>query len=142
MNKDDFYFNMLFIVTPIVAITIGLVLMYQFVYIPAKAESEAFDKKYPPQCMIERNQTVILLNANDKETLYHPIKICQVWLSHYPDDKGMIQYFADYQYESQAKYNKPFHETILSCKPKTFDEVTGNFICMDGSIAKEKDIFA
>lgn len=122
---------------PFIALVIALVLIHQFVYLPALAEREQFEKKYPSICMVERNQTVIIMSANDKMTLYHPEKICQVFLGQFPDRNNVTQYYATFQYESQAKYNKTWTEDYLSCKPKSFDETNGNFICMNGSIAKE-----
>lgn len=129
------------IAVPIIILTCAIILIQQFVYLPAKAEAEKFDKKYPTQCIIQRNQTVIFLNANDKMTLYKPENVCQVSLKEFPSDNGTMYYYVKYQYESQAKYNKLHDEYFLSCKPKTFDNMTGNWICIDGSIAKEKWVY-
>ena len=134
--NDDQLFNLV-IASPMIALAIALVLLYQFVWFPVQAEKEAFNKKYPGECMVEKNQTVIIISANAQMTLYHPEKICQVYLGQYPDENNVTKYYANFQYESQAKYNKTWTDIGLSCKPKSFDELTGKFICMNGSIAKE-----
>ena len=122
---------------PFIILCSALVLMYQFIYVPAKIKADAFDEKYPIKCVYQKNQTVLQLNANDQIIYRDPITVCQVSLRSYVDDNGTWQYVTAYQYESQAKYNKPFHESYLNCKPKTFDNISGNWVCVNGSIAKE-----
>jgi len=126
---------------PLIALTCSVFLTYQFVYLPKKTEAEQFYAKYPPKCIVERNQTVILIDANEKMTLNHPQKVCQVLLQEEPDDNNTLHYYVNYQYESQAKYNKTHDVYSLNCKPKNFDSLTGNFICTNGIVAKEKWVY-
>lgn len=130
-------YDFLFFGVPFIILCSGLVLMYQFIYVPDKIKADNFDAKYPIKCIVGGNQTMIQLNENDRITLRNPEYVCQVSLRSYVDDNGTWQYVTAYQYEAQSKYNKPFHESYLNCKPKTFDNMTGNFICVNGSIAKE-----
>ena len=120
----------------------GMVLLYQFIWIPKQAEIEKYKEKYPTHCLVERNQTVRQLNEWDRVTLYQPVKVCQVLTGGFPNADNSTGYFVTYQYETQSKYNKTYSEYDLNCKPKSFDELTGNLICFNGTIAKEKWSYA
>ena len=122
---------------PLLLLVGATIIIYELVYVPAKIKADAFDKEYPTKCIFGRNQTYLLLNANDRIDFRSPEIVCHVSLRSYMDDNGTWQYVIAYTYEAISKYNKPYSETYLNCTPKTFDNLTGNWICMNGSIAKE-----
>lgn len=122
---------------PVIMLTVGIVCIQEFILLPKEIKSEEFDKKYPIKCVMGQNQTYIQLNANDRIDFRSPEMVCGVSLRSYVDDNGTWQYVTAYQYEAQSKYNKPFESSYLNCKPKIFDNKTGNFVCIDGTIAKE-----
>lgn len=140
--KVDFYDPTFLVrVLPLIAICVGMFLMYQFVWVPKQIEMEQYHEKYPTHCLVERNQTIRQLNEWDRVTLYEPVKICQVLIGEFPNADNTTGYFVSYQYETQSKYNKTHSEYDLNCKPQIFDELKGNLICFNGTIAKEKNTY-
>ena len=126
---------------PLFILVAASIIIYELVAVPAKIKADAFNEKYPIKCIFQRNQTYILLNANDRIDYRNAEIVCQVSLRSYVDDNGTWQNVVAYQYEAQSKYNKPYSETYLNCTPKNFDNLTGNWICPNGSIAKENNIY-
>src|SRR5574337_402167 len=100
-------FDLVFFGIPIIMFVISIVCINEFIVVPEKNKSDEFDAKYPIKCMMGKNQTYIQLNANDRVDFTNPEMVCQVSLRSYVDDNGTWQYVTAYQYEAQAKYNKP-----------------------------------
>jgi len=104
----------------------------------------------PPQqeCIASHIGTIKQQNANGKITYNEPRKICDVTQINAERDgeKRIIGY--KYSYEIRQAYGKSFQIIKPSCDDENFDDTavfdntTMNFICTDGTIAREYNSIA
>ena len=101
----------------------------------------------PPQpvteCFVSHVGTINQLNENNRITYDEPREICDIRII----KVGEKTFGYTYSYTIQKEFGKSFHIVKPSCDDKVFDYTTRfdketmNFICKDGSIAREYSVF-